>query len=133
MLTGDCPLRPLDEPTLQVETTPVPLDPLALGEEIFLNVPPEAGPQALWCYQCHQIDGLSAGKIGPNLTDIGTAAATRKPGMSAEEYIRESIVDPDVFVPEVPRNTQGLMTKAVTGGLTKEQVDGLVAFLLAQE
>ena len=103
----------------------------ALGRELFLTVPDSAAPQALWCSQCHTIEGISEGLIGPDLTHICTSAATRVPGFSAEEYIRESIVDPEAFVPEgVERASPGLMTKAITEKLTEEQVEALVAFLL---
>ena len=40
----------------------------------------------------------SGGAVGPNQSNIGTQAATRKPGLSAEEYIRESIVNPNALV-----------------------------------
>jgi hypothetical protein len=50
--------------------------------------------------------------------------------MSAEDYIRESIKDPEAFICEEERCTAGLMTSAITEKLTDEQVDDLVAFLL---
>ena len=54
--------------------------------------------------------------------------------MSAEEYIRESIKAPEVFVAAgVDRATAGLMTEAITSGLTDEQIDALVAFLMTLE
>jgi hypothetical protein len=77
---------------------------------------------------------VAAGLIGPDLTHIATDAANRKPGMSARDYIRESIRDPEVFVPTgVDRATAGLMTNSITQGLTDDQVDALVAFLLERE
>ena len=108
--------------------------PVDYGECLFLNVPDSVGSQSLWCYQCHLIEGISIGGIGPELAHIGADAGTRMPGMSAEEYIRESIVDPELFVAEgVLRATKGLMTSDITEGLTEEEVDALVAFLLTQE
>ncbi len=98
-----------------------------------MAAPANAGAQALWCSTCHQIEGVAAGLIGPDLTHIGTDAATRKAGMSAEDYIRESIKSPTAFVAEgVARATPGLMTDAIVEGLTADQIDALVAFLLAQ-
>ena len=88
----------------------------------------------LWCSTCHQIEGIAVGLIGPDLTHIATDAATRKSGMSAEQYIRESIKAPEVFVAlGVDRSTAGLMTEAITSGLTDEQIDALVAFLMTFE
>ena len=154
-LTGDTPAHPEGAVDVMVTTpdgrsatlsdgytytTEVPLGcdpakgPVEYGKCLFLNVPDSVGPQSLWCSQCHQIEGISAGQIGPDQTHIGTDAATRKPGMSAEDYIRESIVDPEVFVAEgVDRATPGLMTSDITEGLTDEEVDALVAFLLTVE
>ena len=86
------------------------------------------------CAVCHTIEGLTAGPIGPDLTHIGTDAGTRKPGFSAEDYIRESIREPEVFVAEgVERAIPGLMLSALTANLTDGQVDALVEFLLKQK
>ena len=124
--TGEATAEPADEPTEAPTVGPT-------GQEIFMNVPDNAAPQALWCSLCHTIEGVAPGLIGPDLTHIGTDAATSKPGMSAEEYIRESITEPEVFICARDRCTPGLMTKAITGALTDEQVEALVAFLLDQK
>ena len=141
--TPNPPTTPSPGVTVAPTTPPLPTTiPLTgAGKGIFLNVPENLGPQApgplgLWCYQCHLIKGIpgATGVIGPELSHIGSDAATRKPGLSAEEYIRESIQDPEAFVAEgVPRSLPGLMTKAITAGLTDEQVDALVTFLLEQK
>jgi hypothetical protein len=73
----------------------------------------------------------AAGLIGPDHTHIGSDATDRVAGMSAEDYLRESIMDPELRVAEgVERATAGLMTKAIVEKLTDDQVDALVAFLL---
>ena len=133
------PTVPADMPTPAVTSAPTgtdaPADDLvAKGKELYLTPPPNVGQQPLWCYQCHMIDGISNGLVGPDHTQIGSWAATRKPGLSAEEYIRESIKNPEVFVTKgVERAIPGLMTETITEGLTDDQVDALVAFLLAQK
>ena len=83
------------------------------------------------CGSCHTIEGLSTGTVGPNLTHVATNAATRKPGMPAEEYITESILDPEAFV--VEGALPGIMTKAITSNLSDDEVKALVDFLLAQK
>ena len=50
------------------------------------------------CGACHNIDGISAGVVGPDLTNIATVAATRIDGYNADEYIRESIVAPGAYI-----------------------------------
>ncbi len=126
-------------PIVEVTATPTATPPdaecpdddvVCQGRHLFLNVPASAAPQALWCSQCHTLGDIANGAIGPDLTKISVDASTRKPGTSAEEYIRESIKEPEAFLCEVELCTQGLMTSSVTGGLTDEEVDLLVAFLL---
>ena len=97
-------------------------DPVARGELIFLN----SG-----CVGCHTIEGLSTGTVGPNLTNIGTVAQTRVEGQTAEEYIRESILQPNDFVVEgFPPN---VMLQTFGESLSQQELDDLVAFLLAHE
>jgi mono/diheme cytochrome c family protein len=79
------------------------------------------------CAACHQIGG-QGGTIGPNLTNIGTQAATRKPGTSAEDYIRESIQNPGAFT--VPGYQAGLMP---TIPLTPDELNALVQYLMEQK
>ena len=99
---------------------------IAQGQEIFVGV---GG-----CAACHTIDGVAAGLVGPDQTHIGTEASTRRPGLSAREYITESIRDPEAFVPTgVERALPGVMTPALTANLTDDQVNALVEFLLAQK
>ena len=133
---------PLATATPQPTATPTPaVDLVALGKEIYTQVPANLGekapgPLGLWCSQCHLIDGIpeAAGLIGPDHTNIGRDAAIRIPGVSAEDYLRQSIVDPEAHVAEgVARATPDLMTKEITQGLTDQQVDALVAFLLEQK
>ena len=115
---------PITEPPPATDTpAPGPVD----GEGIFTG--PVGG-----CSVCHTIEGVTAGMVGPDLTHIGTDAGTRKPGVSAEDYIRESIREPEVFVAEgVERAIAGLMLSALTANLTDGQVDALVEFLLEQK
>ena len=122
-------------PTAEAEVTST-VGAGASGKEIFLSAPPSVGAQALWCSQCHTIEGIpeAIGILGPELTNIGTDAGARKPGMSAGDYIRESIRTPEAFVATgVERVIAGLMTTAITEGLTDDQVEALVTFLLEQK
>jgi len=97
-------------------------DPVARGKQVFMT----AG-----CTGCHTIDGISNGVVGPNLTKIGEVAATRKDGASAEEYVRESIQNPNAQV--VEGFQPNLMPQNYSQQLSNKQLDDLVAFLLAQK
>ena len=89
------------------------------------------------CGACHTIEGMdtAVGNIGPNLTNIATVAATRVPGQNAEEYIRESILDPNGFiVPDCPTGPCGiptLMPLEISGTMADQEFEELVEFLLS--
>ena len=59
------------------------------GRAVFLS--PQFG-----CFACHTIEalGIRGGSRGPDLSSAGKQAEIRKPGMSADDYLREAIVDP---------------------------------------
>ena len=67
------------------------------------------------------------------MIDQLTNAATRKPGMSAKDYIRESILDPNAFIapdcPDGPCKSPSLMPPNFGDQLTARQLDTLVEFL----
>ena len=80
------------------------------------------------CVGCHSLDGSVL--VGPTLQGIGDRAAERVSGQSAEEYIHNSIVNPEDYRVEgfdavqMPANYSDLMTE--------EEIDALVEFLLEQ-
>ncbi|MPZ52047.1 MAG: c-type cytochrome [Acidimicrobiia bacterium] len=86
------------------------------GEDLFM---------AKGCGSCHQILGLSEGSIGPDLTALAEVAATRVEDLTAEEYVRQSLLDPQAFV--VPASS---VTEMPTLPLAQSEVDVLVEFLL---
>lgn len=59
------------------------------GRAVFLT------PQHA-CFACHTIEahGIRGGQRGPDLSSAGSQAEVRRPGVSAENYLRESVVDP---------------------------------------
>jgi len=69
--------------------------------------------------------------VGPSLAGVATRAQTRVPGLSAEAYLRQSILDPNAYV--VEGFAEGQMLTNLGEILTPGQVDDLVAYLLALE
>lgn len=96
-------------------------DPVVRGRAVFEN----GG-----CAACHTIEGISVGAVGPVLTNIGTTAAERVEGLTATEYIRQSILEPSAYLVE---GYDDLMIKNFGDSLSGTQLDDLVAFLLAQQ
>jgi mono/diheme cytochrome c family protein len=83
--------------------------------------------QSKGCIGCHVIGGGVGGQTGPNLTQVAAAAASRKPGTSAEEYIRESILQPQAFlVPGYPP-----VMPSFQGQLSDQELNQIVEYLLA--
>lgn len=107
------------------------------GKEVFTTIATPA------CSTCHTLQGVSDGAIGPELTHIGTVAADRVKDASykgkakdAAGYIRESITDPNAFIaPKCPAGDcfKDIMPKDFGQKLTPQQLDDLVAYLLAQK
>lgn len=81
--------------------------------------------QAKGCSSCHSRAGTSNGGVGPDLTYLAMVAASRKPGVSAEAYVRESIVEPQAFV---VRGYSGVGMPRLP--LNDREVEALVGFLL---
>lgn len=79
------------------------------------------------CVTCHS---LSPGQVivGPSLANIGSEAATRVEGSSAEEYIERSIVDPSAYV--VDGFEDGQMPSVWGDVLSDAQIGALVDYLL---
>lgn len=82
------------------------------------------------CAMCHSVTPDEARLIGPGLWNVSLHAETRVEGMSAFDYIHESIVHPDAFiVPGDPPFPQGLMPSNWEEVLTPEELNDVIAYL----
>jgi len=95
---------------------PPATDPVQRGRQVY---------RQLECGRCHHIEG-SGGRLGPELTRIGAVAETRRPEHTAEEYIRESILDPGRYV--VP-GYNDVMPRGLGLRLSERDLDALVRYL----
>ncbi len=93
------------------------------GREIFFS---GSIGDSVGCRVCHSIKPGER-KVGPSLAGIATRAATRVPGLSAEEYISQSINDPSAYVVEGFPNA---MLPDMAQKLSAQEMDDIVAFLL---
>ncbi len=96
----------------------------ARGEQLYYEM---ALGQNVSCRVCHSLDpGVVL--VGPSFAGIGTRAETQVPGLSAKEYLRQSILEPDAYKVEGFEDRQMLQNfKEI---LSDEQIDDLIAFLL---
>jgi cytochrome c551/c552 len=94
------------------------------GETLFAQqlIGTQAG-----CVTCHSLEP-DVVVVGPSLAKIGAEAGSRVSGVSAEEYLRQSILEPDAYTAE--GFAAGLMPKALADELSEEQVGDLVAYML---
>ncbi|HMV28976.1 MAG TPA: hydrogenase iron-sulfur subunit [Anaerolineales bacterium] len=98
-----------------------------MGEAIYYET--ASGVNA-GCRICHS---LTKGEkiIGPSFYGIADRAGERVPGLTAEEYLHQSIVEPNAFV--VPGYPSGQMIQNFGQILTEEQIQDLIAFLMTQK
>jgi cytochrome c553 len=97
---------------------PVATDPIARGRQVY---------RASGCASCHEGSLFNLFRpVGPPLNEIGRVAAERRPGMSATDYIRQSITDPGAYVvPGYPDS----MPRGIARDMSPEDLAALVAYL----
>lgn len=99
----------------------------AAGEELFNTPMPEVRFSDS-CSTCHSEEGQEK-KWGPVLQGIGDVAGDRVEGMSALDYLQQSIIDPRAYTlegwdPHMPTNYRSF--------LTDQEIADLIAFLVEQ-
>lgn len=97
------------------------------GRALFNEMRPEAG---FACSTCHRVDSTER-LIGPGLQGVSAWAAQNIPHQTPEEYLRESIVNPNAYIVEGnPPYPENLMPQIYGELFTPEQIDDLVAYLM---
>ncbi len=93
------------------------------------------------CGSCHAIAGIpnAVGVIAPDLTDINVLAEDHfnsgsytGTAATAEEYVRESILDPNVFIaPDCPTGAcvPNVMPATLKDSLTTDEINSIVTYL----
>ena len=94
------------------------------GETIFKN----GINGAPACITCHVLDKGATG-VGPSLLGLSDIAGTRVAGLSAEDYVRQSILHPNDFI--VPGYIAGVMYQGFANQLQSSDVNALVAYVLS--
>lgn len=104
------------------------------GEQIFAQQVKQASGSNASCKACHS---LVPGEIltGPSLAGVASRAGTRVAGETAEQYIRQSIQQPNAFiVPDDARFKQANGKSAMPEGLgnlmSDQDLADLIAYLL---
>ena len=100
----------------------------ANGEKLY-NQATLGSNSAEGCASCHAFDASEGDETdAPFTAGVATRAESAVPGLSAEEYLLESIVNPDAYV--VEGFNAGDMYATWEAELTEQQIADLVAYLL---
>jgi cytochrome c oxidase subunit 2 len=97
-----------------------PSDPVTVGRKMFIR---------LGCGSCHTLGDVGAGgQLAPPLDGLGGRAGSRIPDLSAEEYVRRSMLEPKSFLVE------GHLDVMPEYGdrMTDVELDAFVEYLLQQ-
>lgn len=120
-----------DEET-EPEEPPAPAGDPQAGEELYNQTSIGSAPGCITCHNVDQTDDpLQPSPVGPSHYGLAGRADDYTEGQSAEEYLRESIREPDAHI--VEGFTAGVMYQNYADDLTDEQIDNLVAYLLTLE
>lgn len=126
------PATPTPEPPPAIKAEPL-IEPLAVGDpekgrEIFENGGERYSDKPQFrCIRCHSLDGSDG--YGPSLQGISEQAGDRVPELSAVEYLRQSILEPDAYIIEGFSQSMGRIHSVL---LNEEEIDDLIAFMLTQ-
>jgi cytochrome c553 len=99
----------------------------ARGKELYAQtvIGPNAAPG---CITCHSLEAGTV-LVGPSHAGIGTAAASRVSGQSAEDFLKESITAPEAHITE--GFVAGVMYPNYGKDLSEQEINDLVAYMLS--
>mgnify|MGYP001822841932 FL=1 len=98
----------------------------ANGETLYNKVT-IGSASAPGCVTCHSLEP-DVVLVGPSHAGLASRAGNYVEGMGAEEYLRESIVDPDAHI--VEGFTPGVMHPTFAEELRASEINDLVAYML---
>ncbi len=83
------------------------------------------------CHTCHTLDTSAPKPRCPDLSDVGVRAASRKPGVSAKDYLIESTYEPHKFLVPGYGNIMPPVWKPPIS-LSELEIETVIAFLQNQ-
>jgi cytochrome c2 len=100
-------------------STPAPAGDAVRGKVVFEGIGA--------CLACHQVTS-DLTVVGPSLQGIANRAGEARPGMSAYDYLRESILDPNTYV--LTGFQEGLMPITYELTLSEQDIEDVIAYML---
>lgn len=106
----------------------------ANGQTVF-NTPHTLPDGVSWaCASCHSVDPSQPVMIGPGLYNVSIRGAglQNDPNLTPEEYIRDSIINPQAIIAPHPQGAQWPLNMPQGFGeiLTEQEINDLVAYLM---
>jgi hypothetical protein len=104
-------------------STPITGD-VERGAQLFAQGRNDAPP----CLTCHQVvSGQIGFSVGPNLAGIGERAGTQVAGLTTEEYLSQSILEPGRYIVSGYRD---IMYPDYKAHFIEQDIQDLIAYLL---
>lgn len=94
----------------------------ALYEQTVIG--PNAAPG---CITCHSLEAGTV-LVGPSHAGLADRAGSAVPGQSAEDYLKESVSNPDAHITEGFQ--AGIMYQNYSKDLSEQEINDLVAYML---
>jgi cytochrome c553 len=113
--------------TTMPTATPEPLSDAELGELVFKTRFPETSGRH--CGYCHNTNEAESERV--SLIGIASTAGERVEGLSAEAYIRQSILDPAAYL--VEGKDPDAMPRIYGDILSEDDINHLIAYLMSLE
>jgi cytochrome c5 len=126
LILSACGLNMSGEPDIESEHS-VTLPTQGAGMEANASTPEyfSAGMQ-IYVSECARCHGAAAG-VGPSLADIQDRAGARVEGLSAEDYLHQSIVEPSAYIVE---GYADVMPQGYADQYSEDDINNLVRFIL---
>ena len=102
-------------------------DDAAANGEVLYNQVVIGSANAAGCVTCHSLEP-DVVLVGPSHAGLANRAGTYQEDVSAEDYLRESIVDPDAHI--VEGFTPGVMYQHFATDLKAGEVNDLIAYMM---
>jgi mono/diheme cytochrome c family protein len=117
-------------------TVELPAGDATHGEQLFAQKVKLASGTNAPCQACHSLVPGEV-KTGPSLAGVASRAGSREPGKTADQYVRESIQQPSIYIVSddpahnfTAANGKSLMPDGLANQMSPQDLADMIAYLL---